>query len=96
MSLGAAATVSHRTSRSRWLKKAGEIAYLLERSLFYREKLGPRPSDRLEDIALLPLTEKSELRATVTPDNPFGSHLCADGSEIVRIYSTSGTTGSPS
>ena len=39
-----------------------QIAYLLERSPFYREKLGPSPSDRLEDIAELPLTEKSELR----------------------------------
>ena len=29
MSLGAAATISHRTSRSAWLKKLGEIAYLL-------------------------------------------------------------------
>jgi YegS/Rv2252/BmrU family lipid kinase len=29
VALGAAATVSHRTSRSRWLKKTGEIAYLL-------------------------------------------------------------------
>jgi phenylacetate-CoA ligase len=33
---------------------------------------------------------------TVTPDTPFGSHLCADPSEIARIYSTSGTTGTPS
>jgi phenylacetate-CoA ligase len=32
----------------------------------------------------------------VTPENPFGTHLCAERSEIVRIYSTSGTTGSPS
>ena len=32
----------------------------------------------------------------MTPESPFGSHLCADPSEIVRIYSTSGTTGSPS
>jgi len=32
----------------------------------------------------------------VTPENPFGGHLCADPSEIVRIYSTSGTTGAPS
>jgi phenylacetate-CoA ligase len=73
-----------------------QIAYLLERSAFYREKLGPKPSDRLEDIAELPLTVKSELRETVTPENPFGTHLCADPSEIVRIYSTSGTTGAPS
>ena len=27
---------------------------------------------------------------------PFGAHLCAERSEIVRIYSTSGTTGTPS
>jgi phenylacetate-CoA ligase len=73
-----------------------QIAYLLERSAFYREKLGPNPSDRLEEIAELPLTEKAELRARVTPESPFGAHLCADASEIVRIYSTSGTTGSPS
>jgi phenylacetate-CoA ligase len=69
---------------------------VLERSAFYREKVGPSPSDRLEDIAELSLTEKSELRATVTGDNPFGAHLCAEPSELVRIYSTSGTTGSPS
>jgi phenylacetate-CoA ligase len=74
-----------------------QLAYLLERSAFYREKLGPQPiSDALADIAQLPLTEKDELRAAVTPQNPFGAHLCADPSEIVRIYSTSGTTGAPS
>jgi phenylacetate-CoA ligase len=74
-----------------------QLAYLLERSAFYGDKLGATAlSDRLEDIAQLPLTEKSELRATVTPDNPIGAHLCAEPSEIVRIYSTSGTTGMPS
>src|SRR4029079_16941510 len=73
-----------------------QLAYVLERSAFYREKLGTSPSDRLEDIAELPLTEKSELRETVTPDNPFGAHHCAEPSEPVRIFSTSGTTGSPS
>ena len=74
-----------------------QLAYLLDRSAFYREKLGaPGFSDRLADIAQLPLTEKAELRATVTPDNPIGTHLCVEPSEIVRIYSTSGTTGTPS
>jgi phenylacetate-CoA ligase len=73
-----------------------QIAYLLERSAFYREKLAGHDVGGLEDIARLPLTDKRELRATVTPENPFGSHLCADRSEIVRIYSTSGTTGTPS
>jgi phenylacetate-CoA ligase len=51
---------------------------------------------RLAEIAELPLTEKDELRATRTPDNPIGAHLCADTSELARIYSTSGTTGTPS
>jgi phenylacetate-CoA ligase len=76
-----------------------QLAYLLERSAFYRDKLGLLSADDaggLDRIAELPLTEKDELRATRTADNPFGSHLCADPSEIVRIYSTSGTTGVPS
>ena len=73
-----------------------QIAYLLERSPFYRKKLGSSVSDRLADIARLPLTAKEELRATVTPESPFGAHFCADPSELVRIYSTSGTTGAPS
>jgi phenylacetate-CoA ligase len=48
------------------------------------------------DLAQLPLTDKGELRATVTSENPIGAHLCAAPEEIVRIYSTSGTTGTPS
>jgi phenylacetate-CoA ligase len=80
----------------------GQLAYLFERSAFYREKLadaGVPPAeeaDGLEDIAQLPLTDKRELKETVSPENPFGTHLCATRDEIVRIYSTSGTTGTPS
>jgi phenylacetate-CoA ligase len=76
-----------------------QLAYLHERSAFYRDKLGlgaPDEAGGLADIARLPLTEKRELRATTTRDNPIGTHLCADRGEIVRIYSTSGTTGTPS
>ena len=50
----------------------------------------------LGDIAQLPLTEKRELKETATSENPIGAHLCATRDEIVRIYSTSGTTGTPS
>ena len=71
------------------------LAYLSERSDFYRERLEGF-SGGLAEISELPLTEKDELRATRTRDNPFGSHLCAEPREIVRIYSTSGTTGEPS
>jgi phenylacetate-CoA ligase len=73
-----------------------QLAYLLERSPFYHEKLAGFDPYGLAEISELPLTEKSELRATVTPENPFGAHLCASPDEIVRIYSTSGTTGTPS
>ena len=76
-----------------------QLAYLLERSAFYRDKLGltsVEDAGGLADIARLPLTEKREIRATCTPDKPIGAHLCAAPSEIVRIYSTSGTTGTPS
>ena len=79
-----------------------QLAYLFERSAFYREKLpaagidSDRAAGGLADIARLPLTEKDEIRATRTDDDPIGAHLCAALSEIVRIYSTSGTTGAPS
>jgi phenylacetate-CoA ligase len=80
----------------------GQVTYLLERSLFYREKLAAAGIDSagdtggLDAIAELPLTEKRELKETTTPENPVGTHLCATRDEIVRIYSTSGTTGTPS
>jgi phenylacetate-CoA ligase len=76
-----------------------QVAYLLERSAFYREKLGGASAEEiggLADVARLPLTEKSEIRATCTTENPIGAHLCVNADEIVRIYSTSGTTGTPS
>jgi phenylacetate-CoA ligase len=79
-----------------------QLAYLFERSAFYREKLGAAGFESAEAagglpaIAQLPLTEKDELRASQTTENPIGAHLCATPEEIVRIYSTSGTTGEPS
>ena len=79
-----------------------QLVYLFERSPFYREKLraagfaSADDADGLSEIGDLPLTEKTELKATVTSENPIGTHLCAEPAEIVRIYSTSGTTGTPS
>jgi phenylacetate-CoA ligase len=73
-----------------------QVAYLLDRSPFYREKLAGRDIGGLADIGRLPLTEKQQLKATATDENPIGTHLCVERRELVRIYSTSGTTGTPS
>jgi phenylacetate-CoA ligase len=79
-----------------------QLAYLFERSGFYRQKLQVAGISSAEDaggldrIAALPFTEKRELKATATADNPIGTHLCVGATDIVRIYSTSGTTGTPS
>jgi phenylacetate-CoA ligase len=79
-----------------------QIGYLLLNSRFYRTKLAdagfrtPKDVGGLSSIAQLPLTEKNELRESVGDSNPFGSHLAVPPSRIVRVYSTSGTTGAPS
>ena len=79
-----------------------QLEYLFERSAFYRSKLvaagveSAAAAGGLAEIGQLPLTEKQELRESASAENPIGAHLCAAAEEIVRIYSTSGTTGTPS
>ena len=79
-----------------------QIGYLFERSPFYRAKLAAAgfadaaSVGGLDAIAALPLTEKDELRASRSAAHPIGAHLAAPMAEVVRIYSTSGTTGTPS
>lgn len=78
-----------------------QIAYLFENSPFYRERLraagygGPEAVGGIADIAQLPFTEKDDLRRTRSAERPIGAHLAAPMSDVVRVYSTSGTTGTP-
>ena len=78
-----------------------QIRYLLEHSVFYQEKLAaagfdtPEKIGELDDIAQLPFTEKDELRTSQAEHPPFGSHIAADPDSLVRVFSTSGTTGTP-
>ncbi len=82
--------------RKHQLEKLKEtVAWVYERVPWYRQRLdetGVKPDDiqRLEDVAKLPMTVKTDLR-----DNyPFG--LCAvPMAEVVRIHASSGTTGKP-
>jgi phenylacetate-CoA ligase len=79
-----------------------QLRYLFERSDFYRTKLaeaGIAAADAaggLDSIAALPFTTKDELRRSQHDLPPFGRHLAADRSAVVRVFSTSGTTGVPS
>jgi phenylacetate-CoA ligase len=78
-----------------------QIAYLFAASPFHREKLStagfgdPAAIGEIDDIAKLPFTEKDEIRASQASQPPLGRHCAAPVEEIVRIYSTSGTTGDP-
>jgi phenylacetate-CoA ligase len=79
-----------------------QVEYLHARSRFYRDKLAAAGFNSAEavgglgDIARLPLTEKDELRAARGDAEPIGAHLAAPMATIVRVFSTSGTTGAPS
>jgi phenylacetate-CoA ligase len=78
-----------------------QIAYLYAASPFYRDKLraagfgDAEAAGALDDIARLPFTEKDEIRASQAETPPLGRHQAAPWDRIVRIYSTSGTTGDP-
>jgi phenylacetate-CoA ligase len=79
-----------------------QLAYLLDRSPFYRRRLSEAGVAAAGDvgglnaISSLPLTEKREPKATCTAENPVGEHLCVGRDRLARVYSTSGTTGTPS
>ena len=78
-----------------------QVQYLFDHSPFYREKLEeagfdtPEKVGDLSEIGALPFTEKDEIRATQANQGPFGAHLAADPSDLRRVFSTSGTTGTP-
>lgn len=79
-----------------------QLEYLLGHSEFYRKKLAASgirsaaDAGGLANLQALPFTEKDELRASRNEQHPIGTHLAAPLEEIVRVYSTSGTTGTPS
>jgi len=78
-----------------------QVAALYEHSAFYRDKLtavgfgSAAAVGGLADIARLPFTEKDELRASQAAYPPLGAHAAIDISQAARVYSTSGTSGTP-
>jgi len=71
------------------------VAWVYERVPHYRDELdarGVRPRDikSLDDVRLLPFTDKTALRDTY----PFGM-FAVPLEQVVRVHSSSGTTGKP-
>jgi phenylacetate-CoA ligase len=71
------------------------VAWVYERVPYYRERLdgiGVRPRDvrSLDDVRRLPFTDKDALRDTY----PF-EMFAVDLEHVVRVHSSSGTTGKP-
>lgn len=91
-----------RPQRERYqLEKLREqLAYIYDRSPFYRRKLdgaGIRPDDvrSMDDVRRIPFTEKEELKQSQSANPPWGDFGCIDARHAVRVFQTSGTTGTP-
>lgn len=77
-----------------------QIDYVWEKSPFYQRKFKDHGVERgdirgLEDLPKLPFTEKDELRKSQEESPPLGFHCAAPMDDIIRIHSSSGTTGVP-
>jgi phenylacetate-CoA ligase len=89
-----------------WKRLKKQLRYNFENSVYYREekfqKVGLTPDDirTFEDFEKIPLMTKDEHRWIQTESirkfgHPYGLITCAPREKIVRINSTSGTTGQP-
>ncbi len=82
-------------------KLGKQLDYLFARSPFYQEKLRAAGVRRehlqsLPDLARFPFTTKEELRESQMACPPLGRHMAADLASVIRIHSSTGTTGRPS
>ena len=89
-----------------WRRLKKQLHYNYTRSEYYREekfhKVGLKPEDinSFEDFQNIPLMTKDEHRWTQEESlrrfgHPYGLITCAPIEKIIRINSTSGTTGQP-
>ena len=80
---------------------AKQLEYLFARSPFYQDKFrtaGIRPEHfrSLADLVNFPFTAKEELRESQTVCPPLGRHMAVEMTDVIRIHSSTGTTGRPS
>jgi phenylacetate-CoA ligase len=78
-----------------------QLAFLTQRSPFYVRKFAevgfePASVRSVQDLRNAPFTEKQELRDSQIASPPLGDHAAADLEDVIRVHSSSGTTGRPS
>ncbi len=81
-------------------KFLNQLDYVWTKSPFYQKKFKEHGIERgdingLEDLHKLPFTEKDELRKSQEEHPLLGSHSAAPMDDVIRIHSSSGTTGVP-
>lgn len=81
-------------------KLGRQLEYTWHTSPFYRHKweeagVDPRQVSHVEDLPLLPFTEKRELQETQEASPPLGANQCAPLDRLVRMQATGGTTARP-
>ena len=77
-----------------------QLDHVFAHSALYRKKLaasGLRRQEltRPEDLVKLPVTTKDEVRRSQEEAPPFGDLVAADLTDVVRMHTSSGTTGRP-
>jgi phenylacetate-CoA ligase len=72
------------------LKKLNDTIAIAKNSPFYKDKLPSAPLKNLSELQNLPFTTKDDMRKCF----PYGM-LSTDLSNVVRLHSSSGTTGNP-
>ena len=99
-------TMSEEVMRAlQWKRLKKQLRYDYENSIYYKEKfkeagLTPRDIRSFEDFQKIPLMTKDEHRKAQQESierfgHPYGFITCAPIEKIIRISSTSGTTGVP-
>ena len=78
-----------------------QLDYVTARSPFYARKFAAARFDpsrlrTLDDLRYAPFTTKEELRESQIASPPLGEHAAAELRDVIRIHSSSGTTGRPS
>ncbi len=82
-------------------KLGKQLDYLYARSDFYRGKFQRAGLQRehyreLRDLSRFPFTTKAELRESQAGCPPLGRHMAAAWEDVIRVHSSTGTTGKPS